>query len=247
MDMQLIKPLLPIIFFSSLFLSLASAQPHPIAGYAYYENGSPAANAIVNVTNLDTGDKITNIIVGQNGYYEFDVGSPGVGWSDGDRINILISGTGEYEGWKGTAVITLNLTAPYQIVPDIYLSYEGVKIRITKPSKGSQISGKTFVIGEVEGEAIIDKVEIKIDEGEWITVQGTKNWSYLLDTKYLDEGNHIIYARAIIKEENTSVVADVTSVQIIVKSTESKDTPSFEAIYLTLILLILTSTKKLRL
>ena len=58
MDMQLIKSLPPLIFLSSFFLSLANAQPHPIAGYAYYKDGSPAANAIVNVTNLDTGDKI---------------------------------------------------------------------------------------------------------------------------------------------------------------------------------------------
>ncbi|MCD6448494.1 MAG: hypothetical protein J7L58_05575 [Thermoplasmata archaeon] len=245
--MQWIKPLLPLIFLFPLFLSLVAAQPHPIVGYAYYVDGSPAVNAIVNVTNLDTGDKITNIIVEQTGYYEFDVGSPGVGWSNGDRIRILISGTGEHKGWEGTAVITLNLTAPYQIVPDIYLSYRGVKIQITKPSEGSEIFGRTFVIGKVEGKAIIDRVEIKIDKGEWIPAHGTKNWSYLLDTKYLDEGNHTIYARAIIKGENASVVADVASVQIIVKVTESKDAPSFEAIYLMLILLTLISVKKLRL
>lgn len=186
-----------LFLFSFLFFPVVIAAPHPIIGYVYYENDVSAENAAIVAENLDNGEKITGIFTSENGYYQFDVGIPGPNWKDGQRIKIEAYGIGEYEKWKGSVIIIINLEEPYQIAPDIYLSPE-IKIIIIQPVNGSILFGKAFIIGKIKKTKIIEveKVEVKIDDGEWKEANGKNNWSYLLDTRELSNGKHMIYARA---------------------------------------------------
>ena len=196
-----------LFLFSFLFFPVVIAVPHPIIGYAYYENGIPAKNAVIVAENLDDGEKITGIFTSEDGYYQFDVGIPGPNWKDGQRIKIEAYGVGEYEKWKGSVIIVINFEEPYQIAPDIYLSPE-IKIIIIQPVNGSILSGKAFIVGKIEKTKIIEveKVEIKIDNGKWKEANGKNNWSYLLDTRELSNGKHIIYARALYENGYSNIV-----------------------------------------
>lgn len=58
------------------------------------------------------------------------------------------------------------------------------------------VSGTIAIEGsasDVDGE--ITKIEIQIDGGEWKEVEGTKDWSYKLDTTKLSDGEHTIKVR----------------------------------------------------
>ena len=71
-------------------------------------------------------------------------------------------------------------------------------IIIDNPSNGEEITGICEIKGRAsasEGDEVLN-VEIKIDNGDWISVDGTTIWSYSLDTTILDEGTNTIYARS---------------------------------------------------
>jgi hypothetical protein len=81
---------------------------------------------------------------------------------------------------------------------------------ISNPKSGEIISGVIEINGtssDVDGE--VDRVEIKIDEGNWIWVTGTTSWSYSLDTTDFPNGQHTIYLRSY-DGENYSSEASIT-------------------------------------
>lgn len=48
---------------------------------------------------------------------------------------------------------------------------------------------------DVDGEIV--RIEIQIDDGEWVEISGTTNWDYELDTTKLSDGEHTIRIRAL--------------------------------------------------
>ncbi|NIP37450.1 MAG: hypothetical protein GWN18_21015, partial [Thermoplasmata archaeon] len=40
------------------------------------------------------------------------------------------------------------------------------------------------------------KVEVRIDGGAWMEADGTSSWSYEIDTKKMEEGNHTVEVRS---------------------------------------------------
>ncbi len=68
---------------------------------------------------------------------------------------------------------------------------------ISNPKSGEIISGNVEIIGNAsDPDGTIQRVEIKIDEGNWIWVTGTTSWSYNLVTTELSNGQHTIYVRS---------------------------------------------------
>jgi hypothetical protein len=54
-------------------------------------------------------------------------------------------------------------------------------------------SGTIIIFGtasDVDG--VIVKIEVQVDSGEWKEIRGTSEWTYLLDTKELENGEHTI-------------------------------------------------------
>jgi len=110
-----------ILLSLSFVMPLADAVPHTIYGYAYFEDGTPAVNASVTVINVDSGVKIENVtVVDKDGFYYFDVGSPGPNWGDGEVINVIIKSM-DGKQLKGNATLKLDFKRPNQRMPDIYL------------------------------------------------------------------------------------------------------------------------------
>jgi hypothetical protein len=58
------------------------------------------------------------------------------------------------------------------------------------PEKASGIILIFGTASDVDGAVV--KVEIQIDSGEWKVLQGTSDWSYTLDTRKLDNGEHTL-------------------------------------------------------
>ena len=57
--------------------------------------------------------------------------------------------------------------------------------------------GQTYVDvvvfkGTASDDVHVERVEVRIDFGDWFLVTGTENWTYSIDTKGLEEGEHII-------------------------------------------------------
>lgn len=68
----------------------------------------------------------------------------------------------------------------------------GVSVQTPFPGKGYPMSLK--VIGSASDNNIVEYVEIRIDDSEWIRVNGTTHWSYKLRT--INSGNHTLECRS---------------------------------------------------
>jgi len=100
-------------------------QPYVVYGYVYYPNGTPAPNALVNVTNARTGEWITNYTT-SDGYYQIDLANLPSGYQDGDTIYINASKNGLI-GSNNTVVnsssASVHVDIYLQSVPEIDLPF----------------------------------------------------------------------------------------------------------------------------
>ena len=70
-------------------------------------------------------------------------------------------------------------------------------VNIIFPSENALLSGSTAILGTASVDAgTLKSVQIRIDNGSWITAIGTESWSYSLDTSNIKDGNHIISIRS---------------------------------------------------
>jgi len=90
--------------------------------------------------------------------------------------------------------------------------------------------GDTFIINGTcshgENNETVEKVEIKIDDGNWITVNGVDDWNFIWNTTNAKSGLHVIKVRAYDGHE----YSNIKSMLIEVKEEDqpSKDTAGFE-------------------
>ncbi len=72
-------------------------------------------------------------------------------------------------------------------------------VLVLSPKQGDKVEGEIEVSGEAADPDYWDKieyVEYRIDEGEWSRATGTNQWSFNIDMKSLENGEHVIYVRA---------------------------------------------------
>ncbi|UCE72890.1 MAG: fibronectin type III domain-containing protein [Methanomassiliicoccales archaeon] len=68
---------------------------------------------------------------------------------------------------------------------------------ITTPTPEISLSGIFRISGEADdSDGTVERVEIRVDDDEWITIPGTTSWSYDLNTTNLTNGKHTIYIRS---------------------------------------------------
>ncbi|RLF59436.1 MAG: hypothetical protein DRN37_03860, partial [Thermoplasmata archaeon] len=82
-------------------------------------------------------------------------------------------------------------------------------VAITYPNEGVLLSGVITVQGtayDENGNETLQKVEVKIDDGNWSDASGTTQWTYVWNTTETSDGNHTIYARAYDGVNYSSVV-----------------------------------------
>jgi hypothetical protein len=123
-----------------------------------------------------------------------------------------ISNSYEYKGSTTLDVTTTNVTYIIEVQAGTILkksdeyefntgevSNNRPFCRIINPKNGDIVSSIytiTGIAGDPDEGDSVEKVEIRIDNGDWIEVSGTTDWSFDLDTTQYANGQHTLYARA---------------------------------------------------
>jgi len=100
---------------------------------------------------------------------------------------------------------------------------------ISYPSPFLRISGNLTVLGSAVDDDQVDRVEVRLGEGDFILAEGQEYWSHSFDTKSLKDGLHTITVRSIdIKgiegpETKRSFYLDRSAPEIIVASHRNGD------------------------
>ncbi|HEC82824.1 MAG TPA: hypothetical protein ENI53_02950, partial [Thermoplasmatales archaeon] len=121
-----------------------------------------------------------------------------------------------YDGIQYSKIVSINVTVTNII-------NHPPEIEITEPLNGDIVKGNIVIKGkawDIDGNESIVKVEIRIDDGEWINVTGTLNWAYSLDTTKLSDGEHKIEARSY----DGMAYSNIASIKIKVQNEEKKET-----------------------
>lgn len=89
----------------------------------------------------------------------------------------------------------VSLGGPYNVFVDPDSDKPGVFI--SSPAEGERIGTNVTIVGSATDDDGVDRVEVRVDDGEYSVAEGTDFWSYYLDIAQLDDGLHTVYARSI--------------------------------------------------
>jgi parallel beta-helix repeat protein len=147
-----------------------------------------------------------------------------------DPVEGIVSGTpGDvHVGWYWVNVTVLD---PDGV--DDWLYYEIVVHDVNAPPEVSIVSPpdeqKVGTILRVSGRSsddldVIEWVQVRVDDGEWVEATGTKTWSYEVSVKKLEPGMHFFYAKSYdgISESKVTEIAF-----IVPKKDEPDESPGF--------------------
>jgi len=83
-----------------------------------------------------------------------------------------------------------------KIVTVTFLVDASPRVWIDLPDPSPWFGGVATVPGHAEDDHGVQRVEARLDGGEWTTVQGTTEWTLDVDTRTLERGRHRLEARA---------------------------------------------------
>jgi hypothetical protein len=69
-------------------------------------------------------------------------------------------------------------------------------VSIEVPSDGGRYGGLLIVRGQASDDLSLEQVEMRLDDGDWISMEDSALWTHDIDTSLLEYGPHTIYARA---------------------------------------------------
>ena len=148
-------------------------------------------------------------------------------WSSAGSYSIKVVAEDEYgmqSEWSNVKTITMSQYVPPPPPPQ----NEPPIVNITSPVSGVTVSGVITIQGTAEDtDGTVQKVEIKIDGGAWMTATGTTSWSYEWNTTPVSNGNHTIYARSYDGTDYSNIV----SIEIIVNNIPSNHKPIVDIIF----------------
>ncbi len=119
-----------------------------------------------------------------------------------------------------TVVVTdgqVNVTVTFQV--EVERTPREFTLKVTEPREGETISGVFYVKGSATvtpGE--VEKVEVRVDGGEWKVANGTAPFRLRLDAKFLEAGPHLIEVRC----TDGYVYSNITAVNITVRHPQKK-------------------------
>jgi len=118
----------------------------------------------------------------------------------------------EFHYWSGNIsgdnpTVQIIMDSNKTIIAHFTIINQPPTITIIYPSDDQEISGIITLRGRASDDVSIEKVEIKVDEGKWITASGTYYWDYQIDTTEFKNGYHIIYARACDRETYSEIAS----------------------------------------
>jgi len=111
------------------------------------------------------------------------------------------------------AVSSNNFYAPFETyfvtAASSFTDTQAPTVFISMPVDGSTVSGPLTISGMASDNIGIQKVELSLDDGDWILASGTNSWSYPLNTANLPNGTHVVSARATDPSGNVSSIDSV--------------------------------------
>ena len=173
---------------------------------------------IINITYPSEGDTVNNVTTVMGSAHDIDndplnitlkidqgdwepvatlAAPPYISWSY--HWNTSLASIGEHtitvqahDGHNYTqASITVTVTNlnPHINVPPV--------VDITRPLDGTFVSGTVIITGTASDiDGMIQKIEIRINDGSWITAVGTETWNYTWDTRVHPDNASTVSARS---------------------------------------------------
>lgn len=80
---------------------------------------------------------------------------------------------------------------------------------IAQPAPAATVSGEVVISGTATDNISVDRVEVRLDQNDWVLASGTTDWSYPLDTAHFLNGTHHLEARAFDLAGNVSALASI--------------------------------------
>ncbi|UCC93312.1 MAG: S8 family serine peptidase, partial [Thermoplasmata archaeon] len=117
--------------------------------------------------------------------------SPGGGWAGDTTYTVQVAGSAK--DVLGNPMGTDQVWS-FRTVPDPQPTDPPVAI-ITSPAEGATVSGFILIEGTGTDVGAQGRVEVRIDGGDWRTVEGTNAWRLGWDTEQELDGDHTISAR----------------------------------------------------
>ncbi len=113
---------------------------------------------------------------------------------------------------------------------------------IADPPSGTNVSGTYTIRGSASDlDGLVERVEIRVDDGEWIRVIGTASWRLDWETTALSNGNHAILAQSY----DGTDYSDVTSVRVTINNPARQESifeePWFWAVVIPVVVVVVTA------
>jgi len=83
-------------------------------------------------------------------------------------------------------------------------------VSLLAPTNGTLVSGNMLITGTVADNIAVQKVEVELDSGAWVTAAGTTAWSFNLNSSNFLNGPHLLSVRATDTSGNISATNTVT-------------------------------------
>lgn len=174
-------------------------------------------------------------------------------YSGNNKIKITLVGNNiSFSGEKnffGEEEITIKVSdSEYEISQKLKVKVNPVNdlpsVEINSPKNNEKVSGTIKIEGIAKDvDSTIQKVEIKIDGGEWKDVEVKENWQYELNTNDLANGEHTIAVRVF-----DGISYSESSINIIVENqkTEGKSFIPFVEFGIILVLLSIIAVIRMK-
>jgi hypothetical protein len=102
----------------------------------------------------------------------------------GHTITLRVS---DGQGHSSTDTVNITVTGIDDLPPTVSITY---------PAEGAVVSGTVNITGTAGDETAVVSVKVKIDNGPWMTADGTTSWSFSWNTTTVVNGTYTITARA---------------------------------------------------
>ncbi|KAA0009870.1 MAG: tandem-95 repeat protein, partial [Thermoplasmata archaeon] len=138
-----------------------------------------------------------------------------------------------YDGKDYSNIVSVNV--------NVFINHKPF-IEIIEPENGSIVEKSIIIKGkawDVDGNESIVKVEVKIDDGEWVLANGTILWSYLWNITKIKNGKYEIKVRAWDGVNYSNIIS------IMVEVKRKKGIPGFEILAIVTAIAVILLKRKL--
>lgn len=188
-------------------------------------NDSPVADFTIEPANPYVGDTIyfNSTSTDEDGTIEDFVWKLGDGTRlTGEKITHEYSKADTY---RVSLLATDNDGDTNRVIQNVVVK-QVVSIQIASPSSEDTVSGSIKITGTMTADEY-DRVDVKIDNGNWNEAQGTEKWEYTWDTTQVNDGEHTIYAQCILANDQSSQ----TSIKVNVENNIENEIPIISISY----------------